>query len=331
LARYLILVAIITIPQLSPGQERANQFIDLAQTEILNKDYTKALVHLDSAATLSPSNAEIDMIRAEIYKTENKLRKALESYDNAVRKNPGLARAYYERSILRNKMGDHRNYSLDDINAALKSDPENIQYYVKKAYYLSSINNPETGVPDYSDAIEVLSSAISMAPDSARLYSLRGRNKFELNQILAAMTDFTKAIELDSTNAVYYDDRGLIYLITMEDYPKAIIDFTSAIDHDPLNEEYIQKRGHAKFNSGEYIEAIDDFTLAINTIYRKLSLLQGQISPGHPLNKNLQQNYILRGYAFLQDQSTYEACTDFKAARGLGSRKAANYVRRYCN
>lgn len=304
--------------------------IVLAKSEIQNEKYLKALIHLDSATVLSPQNAYIDMVRADIYKSMKDLRKAIQSYDDAIRKNPELARAYYERSILRHNIGDHRNYSLTDINSALKSDPENTQYYVQKAFYLSSTINPTSGIPDDLEAIDILTLAISMAPDSARYYDLRGRNKFKLNQNLAAIIDFSKAIQLDPENARYFNDRGLVKFI-IEDYTGAVQDFTQAINHDPLNDDYIQKRGQAKFNTGDFNSAIDDFTQAINTIYQKIALIEGQIAPSHPLNKNLQQNYLLRGSALHQVQYTYEACLDFKAARQLGSRKAANYVRRYCN
>ena len=138
LARSIILVLIVLVPQLSFGQERTDYFLELAKSELHNNEYPKALVHLDSATALSPQNPHIDMMRPNIYKSEEKLRKAIQSYNNAINKNPGLASAYYERSILRYNVGDHRNYYLADISSAIKFDPGNILYYVQKAFYLSN-------------------------------------------------------------------------------------------------------------------------------------------------------------------------------------------------
>jgi len=311
------------------AQEHSQQFIDVALREIKLENYDVAFTYLDSAKALSPENALIPMIRADIYKKKGNMRLAISSYDEAVKINPGFHQAFFERSLLRYKIEDHRDYSLQDIDKAISLQPSNTVYLVQKAYYLVNTNNPQTGFPDREKAIAILSIAIQMAPDSAQYLNLRGRVKFKYNQTLTAINDFSKAIEMDDENPIFYNNRGEVYLF-IEEYNSAISDFTSAIALDPLNETYIQKRGHAKFNRGYYNAAVDDFTLAINTIFRKISLTPGKIGRDHHLNEELQENYLFRGSALLQLDAASEACNDFKSARGLGSRRASNYVKRYC-
>jgi len=323
-----LLFAFILISPLCPAQEQTNEFIDLANREIRLENYHAAFIFLDSAFALSPGNAEIPMIKADIYKKQSNFRMAIGSYDDAININPGYHQAYYERSVLRYTVGDHRDYALQDINKAISMQSSNTHYLIHKARILRNTINPSTELPDLPEAIALLSEAIQIAPDSSRFLDIRGQVKFESGQTLAALSDFTKAIEMEQV-AVYFGDRGLTYLV-IEDYQSAIQDFTSAVELDPLNEDYIQRRGHAKFNTGKYNDAIDDFTLAINTLFRKISLIPGKIDQNHPLNKSLQENYLFRGSALLQVEATYEACNDFKAARELGNRKAYNYVRRYC-
>ncbi len=315
---------------LCQAQEQEKLYIEMAQHSINSQNLPEALVYLDSASILSPADAKIPLMRAGIYTAQEEYRQAINSYDEAVKINPSLDNAYSERALLRNKVGDHREYSLRDIDQAISIDPSNTEYLIQKASFLSNRNNPQTGLPDHDEAIRILSQAIRMEPDSGRYINLRGKIKFESEQPLAAIGDFSDAIYLDPENGEFYGDRGLTYLL-IENYQSAIHDFTTAIRLDPLNHQYIQKRGHAKFNKGDYDQAVDDFTLAINTIYRKVSLTSGRIDQNNPLNKALQENFLFRGSALLQVGAVYEACRDFKSARNLGNRRASNYVKRYCH
>ncbi len=303
--------------------------MQLAREAYASGNYRNALIHLDSAARLSPADANIYLLEAKVYLARGEKRKAISSYDMAIRYNPDSDEAYYQRAKLRYEVGDHRDYSLLDMRSAIDIKPDSAPYYIQYAYYLSKTDNALTGMPDIQLAIENTGIAILLDPENADYYNLRGKYKYEAGARLGAILDFSRAIGLDSTIARFYHNRGLAYLV-IEDYESAVDDFTNALRFDPLNEDYLQKRGHSKFNMGKYEDAVEDFTLTINTIYRKFTLLPGTVSPGHPLNKSLQRAYLFRGSALLQMEQTYEACQDFKAARGLGDRLAANYVSRYC-
>ncbi len=324
-----LLLVLFFFASLCSAQEQEQLFLEKANHAVRSENFSEALRYLDSAAVLSPADAKIPMMKAEIYTIKEEFRNAITSYDEATKINASLGVAFYERSILRFKVGDHREYSLSDIDQAIAIDPSNAEFVIQKAFYLANTNNPKTYRPDYAMSINLISEAIQMEPDSARYLDLRGQTKFESMQPLAAIADFDAAINLDPDNGEYYNDRGLTYLM-IEDYQSAIHDFTTAIRFDPLNHEYMQKRGHAKFNKGQYNSAIDDFTLAINTIYREVSLTSGRIDNNDPINKALQENFLFRGSALLQLDASHEACTDFKKARDLGNRRASNYVKRYC-
>lgn len=312
------------------GQELEKGYYHLAEIEFDLENYRQSLVFLDSASALSPSDYKIYLLEAEIYLAREDIRRAITSYDKVINYNPNYDLAYVERARLRYEVRDHRDYSLSDINSAISLKPNYPPYYILYAYYLAKTDNALTGKPDYILAIDNMDIAISLDPENAGYYDLRGKSKFDLDQPLGAIADFSKAIALEPTNPVFYHDRGLTKLI-IEDYDGAVEDFTAAVRYDPMNEMYLLKRGHAKFNMGKYEDAIEDFTLALNTTYNKISDIQGRILPSHPLNKSLQQAYIFRGSALMQTEYKYEACVDFKTARGLGDPKAANYVSQYCH
>ncbi|NNF35124.1 MAG: tetratricopeptide repeat protein [Saprospiraceae bacterium] len=326
----IIFLAVLIIPFKLIGQKdlqnKIEVYIKLAEENYSKENYDQAMINLDSASALDPDNGEIYRIRGMIYYEQSESRRAINEFNNAIRFDPGNPETYFYRSLVRFEVGDHRNYSLNDINMAIELQPDNAIYYIEKANYLTSTTYP---VPEYNLAIQTISQAISIDPENAHYYAIRAKYNSDSDQLLASLSDYSKSIEMDPSIAEYYNKRGIIYL-RIEDYLKAIEDFNSAIQIDPLNENYIISRGQARFNMTEYETAILDFTLSIDTIYRKISEVPGQINLDHPLNKALRRSYFLRGSALLQSESTFEACQDFEAAANLGESRATSYKRRYC-
>lgn len=77
----------------------------------------------------------------------------------------------------------------------------------------------------------------------------------------SAITDYTKAIEIDSKYASAYTNRSAAYF-KQGDYERAIADAKKAIEIEPSAIRY-NNRGAAYREKGAYGEAIADFTKAI--------------------------------------------------------------------
>ena len=83
-----------------------------------------------------------------------------------------------------------------------------------------------------------------------------------------AIEDYSKAIELDPTNALAYNNRGLIKK-TLENYEGAIEDYTKAIK---LNESYAVayfNRGNAKVLKDRSELACDDLKRPLTSVCSK--------------------------------------------------------------
>ncbi|NDV64648.1 tetratricopeptide repeat protein [Bacteroides sp. 224] len=65
-------------------------------------------------------------------------------------------------------------------------------------------NNPAKALPLYDSAIILL-------PNEGKFYTNRGMTKYELGDTIGAFSDSYKAIELDSLDAVAYQNLGVIY------------------------------------------------------------------------------------------------------------------------
>ena len=77
-----------------------------------------------------------------------------------------------------------------------------------------------------------------------------------------AISDFTKAIEINPNYTSAYYNRGLGYA-SLKDYTEAISDFTKAIEIEPDNIELYCNRGLVYSRQNNLVQAISDFTKAI--------------------------------------------------------------------
>ena len=100
------------------------------------------------------------------------------------------------------------------------------------------------------------------AKQAAQEYFYSGYNKQILKDHYGAIADFTKAIELDSNDAMSYYNRGLSK-DNLEDYNGAIADYSKTIELNPVFSDAYFNRGLIKVNLEDYKASISDFTKVI--------------------------------------------------------------------
>lgn len=74
-----------------------------------------------------------------------------------------------------------------------------------------------------------------------------------------AITDYTAAIELDSSNASAFNNRGYAWR-KLGDYKQAIADYTASLQLDPTNVKTFNNRAYSYAKSGAYDQAINDYS-----------------------------------------------------------------------
>lgn len=259
-------------------------------------DFEGAIQLLDSLISKEGSNADY-------YHTRGSCHFNLRNFDSAI--------ADYTRAI---------ELSGSKIDAEL--------YYYRGDAYLMQL--------EHAKAIKDLSMAISLIPDYAEAYNLRGDTWMSLgiqdsafidyNQALKfnsklagpynglanyysnlpdygkAIDYYSKAIEVKAT-ANYYYNRGLILYFEKE-FDKAIEDFTSALTMDNRYLDAYIMRGSVRDEAGFGIEAISDFDEAI------------KLDPTYGFA------YFNRGITRKGQGDTQGACEDFTKALELGYTEA---------
>lgn len=302
----------------------------MAAREYMKMDSTLlAIAELDSATQISPDFSEAYALKGQIWENRENYRKAIGQYSLAILHNPNLSNAYLRRAELHFKLKDHRDYVLNDVNEAIRLNPDNPELYALKAYYYAQTLNPKTLKPDYENAINAIGSAIYLSPDNATYLKERSQFKFKDGQRLSALADINRAIEKDSTDASLYYYRGLIRFM-MNDYKSSLPDLSHAIDLNTSNYSYFQLRGNILYNLGRYERAYNDYSSTINLLFEEIAKTNKRLSSEDPLNLSLRQTLMLRGMSLVQDNKPYDGCEDFQRARQMGESKASNYIRKYC-
>lgn len=98
------------------------------------------------------------------------------------------------------------------------------------------------------------------------------------NNIQPAFVEFQKALQFNKNNKDVHNALGVIYLVKLENYPKAIEHFKEALDIDENFSEASNNLGNAYAKLGKYSEAIDAYKKAIaNPQYKNAAMALNNI------------------------------------------------------
>jgi len=145
----------------------------------------------------------------------------------------------------------------------IQSDPEIAGAYLWRAVAHAKNADANSAVADYSEAFR-------LSPRLATSHALaaRGNAHAQTSNLLAAINDYTTAIEFDDEYATdCYYLRGVAHA-RIGDLDEAISDFTAALRIDHLLPAVYYQRGLAYRRKGEHAMAEEDFTLVKRLGYK---------------------------------------------------------------
>lgn len=240
---------------LRPGEYQA--YVNLAQAYRRLNDLPGALEELGRAIELEPSVAHLYRLRARLYLELKEPARALEDFDQAISKeatnSPLLADDQVERGKLLLQMQRHSE-ALASFDAGLRVAPDHLLGQRLRAETLFHLGR-------YQEVVEAFDRYLETGKPSESVYRGRGLARAELGKYPGAIEDYTQALELHPTSAVYAY-RGWAHLLC--DAPKlALRDFQLAIDLDPKNGDAFNGRGFVEATQGQKREAIRDADEAV--------------------------------------------------------------------
>ena len=151
---------------------------------------------------------------------------------------------------------------------------------------------------DYIGAISNYTKALELNPQLAKAYLTRGFARNELGNKPGAIDDYTQAIKINSNDALTYSIRGITYF-ELGNNKSAVKDYTQAIKINPNDALTYSVRGLAYFKLGNNKSAIADYNQAIK------------------INPNAANSYYNRGIAQYCLEDKHEAIKDLKTAANL--------------
>jgi tetratricopeptide (TPR) repeat protein len=221
------------------------------------------------------------------------------------------------------------DFALADFNVAIKEDPKFVLAFISRADTYLSMGDDEKALAD-------LEEALSLDPKQARAYFLRARYYKHKNKNDLALKDFNTAVSIDAS----FLDKEYGPQSQAE---KDLLDhFAKSLKLGKKKEVSAQliERGMAHERSGEYMEAIREFTDAISdspdsleaykwraSVYLHMSAFQNaiddlnkaiEISPNDP---NLRAE---RAKAHLENGQAEKAIADYSKAIELSTSPPAN-------
>ena len=137
-----------------------------------------------------------------------------------------------------------------------------ISYGQMSYKYYYNIGNSKFKLKDYNGAISNFTKAIELNPEYTNAYYNRALAKDRLNNHYGAISDYSKAIELDPKEDVYCD-RG-VSKSKLKDYNSAISDYSKAIELNPVYVLAYHNRGIAKYLLGDRNGGCNDWRKASN-------------------------------------------------------------------
>jgi tetratricopeptide (TPR) repeat protein len=128
-----------------------------------------------------------------------------------------------------------------------------------------------------------------------QFYLNRGNAYSGKGQYDQAISDCTKALEINPRYAKAYNNRGIAYEMKGQ-YDQAISDYTKALEINPRAAETYYNRGNAYYKKGQYDRAISDFNKALE------------------INPKYAEAYNNRGYVYNRKGQNDQAISDYSKA-----------------
>lgn len=164
----------------------AEGFTGRARMHMLEGDTIKALDDIDHSLSLSKSQLNPYLMRAEIYWKEKNWDEAGDAMDAAIRLNPEMPDLYVNRAFIRYNSDDFFG-AMSDYNYALEIDPDNISALFNRGLLRYEVKDLENAESD-------LSAVLNLTPDNFPALFNRGLIRLERNKNKEALKDFDEVM-----------------------------------------------------------------------------------------------------------------------------------------
>lgn len=243
---------------ISNSQITANKFLKLGAEKILHRNYHEAIEDLNQAIQLQSNFAQAYSDRCLAYLQLQDYHQAIADCTQALNFAPENPEAYLNRGLANYRQKDYAA-AIADYHCAIALKPSEFRAYYNLALVHAAKGNYSQAIIDYNLALGQISQPTNIL--LADIYNDRGLARLELQDLEAAMVDFSKAIHLDAKDYRAYFNRGCACGRKGDNFG-ALRDFSQAIKLKPDSALAYVNRGVTRYHLGYYQGAIADLQKA---------------------------------------------------------------------
>jgi len=210
----------------------------------VNEQFDAAIAKFTEAIQMDPTNAEGFIQRGITYSNINKQDEAITDFNYAINYNPNSAEAYNARGVAWAQKSQY-SQAIKDYNKALELDPNLVKAYTNRAIAYMLQRSYENGLADFSKVIELtpddaeayfnrgqaynnafaslqdpsyldlciadFTQSLTLRPDQPEAYFNRGFCASLKGNFVRSWEDYSRAIELDNSEALFYLYRAALF------------------------------------------------------------------------------------------------------------------------
>ena len=230
-----------------------NAQVGLCRNMIARGQLDEAIKELDRLEKLDSKNPVIFQYRNDAHSKKENYRKAIDDLINWVFYDGGDD---FKENMLSNYAEHEFIYALAKVSEKIiKDEDKKISWLYLRINLYENNDMYQEAIEDYNTIETLLNS-----PDIYIFYG-RGRNYSRLGEYDKAITEFDNGIELQEHKALFSSRASAKSL--KGDFKSAISDYTKAIELDPMNSFAYFMRGRTKEYEKDFQGALKDYTTSI--------------------------------------------------------------------
>jgi tetratricopeptide (TPR) repeat protein len=178
--------------------QRAEALVDQGRRNFDIRDYNRALADFTEAIRLNPNLSTAYFQRARTYRELRQHDRAISDYTQVIRLNPNDWAAYHNRGREFTAKGDYDN-AIADFTEAIRINSNHAPSYIDRGFAYIRKRNWNMAIADNTEAIR-------LNPNSALAHNNRGSAHESAGNLRQAFADYETAVRLDPNNALFNDN-----------------------------------------------------------------------------------------------------------------------------
>ena len=235
----------------SPALESpaVRQLIQRANAAVVSGRHPLAVEALSQAIGVTPDDATLFRMRADVYVLQAEMANARADYSTAVRLAPQNAELRNFRGYFLMSQGLTAEAAAD-FSEAVRLDPGFAAAWNNRGLISLAAEKFEESISEFTKALEIN----RKFPDA---WNNRGFTRMKLGQYESALADVQQALSLKEDYPTAWNNCGLIRM-QMGDYVEAEKAFTRLIELSPMDGRWFNHRREALLRQEKYAEARND-------------------------------------------------------------------------